>query len=132
MRELGLLEGGAISKCPGVKAAKVEEGAAEAIELDREEARRYRAIAARLNYLAPDRLDIGYSVKEAARNMSKPMDADWAKLKRIGRYLLWRPRLVSKFAWQRPVSMVTTYADSDWAGCITSPPRGVRRAASSP
>ena len=120
VRELGLLEGGAISKCPGVKAAKVEEGAKEAIEFDREEARRYRAIAARLNYLAPDRLDIGYSVKEAARNMSKPMDADWAKLKRIGRYLLWRPRLVSKFAWQRPVSMVTTYADSDWAGCAAT------------
>ena len=37
-----------------------------------EEARRYRGVAARLNYIAPDRPDIAYAVKEAARRMSAP------------------------------------------------------------
>ena len=36
------------------------------------EATLYRAVAARLNYLAPDRPDIAFSVKEAARAMSAP------------------------------------------------------------
>ena len=85
--------------------------------MNRDDARRYRAIAARLNYLAPDRTDIGYAVKEAARNMALPVQCDWMKLKRIGRYLIGRPRLVSKFAWQASVGMVTTFTDSDWAGC---------------
>ena len=35
------------------------------------EATLYRAVAARLNYLAPDRPDIAFSVKEAARARSK-------------------------------------------------------------
>ena len=86
-------------------------------EMSREDAKAYRGIAARLNYLSPDRMDIGYAVKEAARNMARPMVGDWAKLKRIGRYLLGRPRLVSLFAFQPPTLTVTAYTDSDWAGC---------------
>ena len=48
------------------------------------------------------------------------MERYWEKLKRIGRYLLYRPRLLSKFCWQKPVTMVTTYTDSDWAGCAVT------------
>ena len=43
-------------------------------ELGAEDARCYRAIAGRLNYTSPDRPDIGYAVKESARNMSKHCD----------------------------------------------------------
>ena len=56
-------------------------------ELDANKARSYRTIAARLNYISPDRPDIGYAVKEAARNMSKPRVSDFQKLRKIGRYL---------------------------------------------
>ncbi len=86
-------------------------------EMERDDAKKYRGIAARLNYLSPDRMDIGFAVKEAARNMSKPLVGDWVKLNRIGRYLVGRPRLVSLFAWQAPTLTVTAYTDSDWAGC---------------
>ena len=51
-------------------------------ELNAEDARSYRAIAARLNYISPDRLDIGYTVKESARNMSKPRASDIQKLRK--------------------------------------------------
>ena len=83
VRELGLENATPIA-CPGAKPATGEEGAEDNIEMSREDARRYRAIAARLNYLAPDRTDIGYALKEAARNMASPMQGDWIKLKRIG------------------------------------------------
>ena len=89
-------------------------------ELEREDARKYRGIVARVNYLAPDRMDIGFAVKEVARSMARPIECDWAKLKRIGRYLIGRPRLISHFAWQPMCSTVTAYTDSDWAGCTAT------------
>ena len=69
IRELGL-SGAAASKVPGVKPPKMSEDQDEPEELGREDAIKYKAIAARLNYLAPDSFDIGYSTKEAARNMA--------------------------------------------------------------
>ena len=112
IRELGLLEAKPIS-APGAKPTKDELESADVEDLDKAESRRYRAIAARLNYLAPDRVDIGYATKEAARNMARPVVGDWNTLKRIGRYLLGRPRLVSKFAWQQQLTTVTAFTDSD-------------------
>ena len=38
-------------------------------------------------------------------------------LKKIGKYLAGRPRLVAHFPWQTATPMVTGYTDSDWAGC---------------
>ena len=97
VRELGL-ENARASRVPGVKPGKEDEAAAVDQELlEKNEARRYRAVAARLNYLAPDRMDLAYSVKEAARCMANPRQSDWEKLKRLGRYLIARPRLVYKY-----------------------------------
>ena len=89
----------------------------EDAELDAEEARRYRAITARLNYLAVDRVDVQYSVKEAARHMATPRQSSWILLNRIGRYLLGKPRLVMSFKLQNQTKTVTSFTDSDWAGC---------------
>ena len=93
--------------------------------MDREDAKKYRGIAARLNYLSPDQMDIGFAVKEAARNMSKPLIGNGVKLNRIGQYLMGRPRLVSLFAWQAPTLTVTAYTDSDWPAANSG--EGVRR-----
>ena len=49
--------------------------------------------------------------------MSRPRASDWGALHKIGRYLAGKPRLVMTFPWQSPVTLVTTYTDSDWAGC---------------
>ena len=62
--------------------------------LDAQQARLYRGVAARLNYIAPDRPDISYAVKEAARNMSCPKPSDLRRLRNIGKYLLGQPRLI--------------------------------------
>ena len=48
----------------------------------------YRAIVARGNYLCQDRSDIRFAVKELSRHMSAPRVQDWAKLKKLGKYLV--------------------------------------------
>ena len=80
------------------------------------QATQYRAMAARLNYLALDRTDIQYATKEASKYMSAPTEGNWIPLKRIGRYLKGNPRLVQMFRWQSATRALHTYTDSDWAG----------------
>ena len=41
------------------------------------EATRFRAVAARANYLPGDKPDIQYAVKEICRRMGKPVKGDW-------------------------------------------------------
>ena len=38
-------------------------------------------------------------------------------LKRIGRYLRGRPRLVWQYGWQSPVDVLDVHSDANWAGC---------------
>ena len=45
--------------------------------LETSKASEYRAIVARMNYLAADRPDIAFAVKEAAREMSNPTNGGW-------------------------------------------------------
>ena len=96
------------------------EAADDEEDLEGAESTQYRAIAARLNYLAPDRMDVQYAVKESARAMSAPKRKHWRMLHRIGRYLLGAPRMVMRFPWQVEQSMMSTFTDSDWAGCPTT------------
>ena len=86
-------------------------------ELDEKQATQYRAIAARCNYISPGRPDLAYSVKEIARPMSKPIVGDWQKLKRLGRYLLGRPRMQHEYNWQETRKTLQVFTDVDWAGC---------------
>ena len=57
--------------------------------LNKEDAKVFRGVAARLNFLGPDRPDMRYAIKEAARCMAIPRQCDWPLLKKIGRYLLY-------------------------------------------
>ena len=77
----------------------IEEGSVEdeSDPLEAGEARKYRAVAATMNYLALDRSDINYAAKEICRTMSKPRQSGWAKIKRLVRYLVAHPRLIWRF-----------------------------------
>ena len=78
----------------------------------------YQSIAARLNYLALDRPDIGFGVKELMRRMSCPDEGDMQALKRICRYLITMPRLAYLYHWQPLSDNVTISGDANWAGCV--------------
>ena len=93
--------------------AKSYEGSALMSSLD---ASAFRGLAARLNYLSLDRADLQYAAKEVSKKMSAPREADWAKLKRVARYLVGAPRLVQRFCWQELPAELHTFTDSDWAG----------------
>ena len=86
-------------------------------EMNKEDAKMYRALVARANYLAQDRTDIAFAVKELCRNMSSPRQGDWKALKRLGRYLVGKPRIVTKFNYQDKLSRINVWVDSDHAGC---------------
>ena len=52
-------------------------------ELDHEDAYRFRSIAARLNFLAADRVDKQFASKQICRRMSSPCTSDWAKVRKL-------------------------------------------------
>ena len=86
--------------------------------LEGPEATQYRAISARVNYLSVDRADLQVCSKDASRAMSKLTRGDWGRLKRIGRYLLHKPRVAHLYRWQAPTEDITIMVDSNWAGCL--------------
>ena len=92
----------------------------EPIELDSGEATRYRACAARCNFLALGRPDIAYVVKEACRARSKPTNHDRQKLKHIVRYIKLHPRAVFTWKFQRRPTTVTVFSDTNYAGCLNT------------
>ena len=88
-------------------------------ELDPQEAKKYRSLAATVNFLALDRPDLQFTAGVLGRTMAKPTTRSWANVKETGRYLLEHPRLVFKYV---PCELGQTrellaYGDSDWAGC---------------
>ena len=76
----------------------------------------FRALAARANYLSADRPDCQFAAKEVCRWMSSPSELSLAALKRLGRFLLSRPRLVFRYVFQS-ADTIDCYSDTDWAGC---------------
>ena len=85
-------------------------------ELSKADATAYRGLAARLNYLALDRVDLQFTAKVIAKHMSSPREYDWAAVKRVARYLLGVPRAIQHFHWQGQPEQIVTFTDSDWAG----------------
>ena len=81
-----------LETCKSVSTPRVQESVSatrammvEGEEMDDKEAHRFRALAARLNYLAGDRPDLLVASKCICKNMARPHSEDW--LKRVGPYL---------------------------------------------
>jgi hypothetical protein len=96
---------------------RTEELANDEEELQGPEATSFRAMAARLNYLAQDSPDIQYAAKEVCRQMARPTAESWRKLKALARFVLGRRSVVWQFEWQNEVPELRLFTDSDWAGC---------------
>ena len=76
----------------------------------------YRSVVARANYLAQDRPDIRYAVKELCRHMSQPSGRDWSRLKKLCRYLQGYPKMVQQSV-EMDFGTIEVYVDSDFGGC---------------
>ena len=114
VREMGIKQGKKDIVTPGTKGESKEE---DQRELDAFHATKYRAMTARGNYLAQDRSDIQFAVKELIRGMAKPTWEDWNNLKRLARYLRGKPRAVLKYDYQSEGRKLTVWSDTDFAGC---------------
>ena len=81
-------------------------------------ATKFRRVIARGNFLAQDRMDLQYAVKETARGMASPRQSHMDKLIRIAKYLVGHMRYVTKFSKQEQVHSLNCYGDSDFAGKV--------------
>ena len=84
--------------------------------LGTEQASKYRRLAARANFIAIDRQDIQFAVKELARGMANPRESDWVALMRLAKYLKRRPRYIIWFMFQPMTRTIVVSTDADWAG----------------
>ena len=113
-QQLPLQEAKSVSTLGTTEEGRTVEGNEE--PLNEDQATKYRILVARCNYSSPDRPDIAFAVKDLARHMSTPRKGDWIILKRLGRYLVGKPRFQQWFTWQGPPTGFNSYTDADWAG----------------
>ena len=78
---------------PSVK-KRLEDVLTTSPQLDALRTRKYRSVVVRAAYLSQDRPDLSYSTKELAQDMQEPTEQSMTNLKRLGRHLKKRPRLV--------------------------------------
>ena len=90
-----------------------EEKSWEEQEMEPTDATLYRAVVARCNLLSVDRPDVMFASKECSRCMARPVNGDWEPIKRLGRYLISRPRVVHVFKWQDEPTYLSAFSDSN-------------------
>jgi len=80
----------------------------------------YRSLVMRGQYLAQDRPDLSEGIKCLTRRMRNPRQCDWNDLKKLGRYVTTRGRVVQVFRHQRMPEQLDVFGDSDHAGCLVT------------
>ncbi|MCR9077354.1 MAG: hypothetical protein NXI07_15050, partial [bacterium] len=75
-----------------------------------------RAAAGLCQYIAHDRPDIAFAVKNCLTAMASPNRLMMMRLVRIARYLKGKPALAWKYPYQQDPKNVTSFADADFAG----------------
>jgi hypothetical protein len=82
--------------------------------------RKFRSILGKLLYVAHDRPDLQYAVKEAARACSAPREVDVQRVKRIGRYLSHHRSLPALYSLREVPTNFCVWVDADWAGDVVT------------
>ena len=90
------LEGANPVSTPGVKETSTE--VQDDVPIYDERAKVYQAATARSNFMASDRPENQFATKETCRSMSAPTESAYEALKRLGRFVAGRKRLVIKYA----------------------------------
>ena len=87
------------------------------VKLERRDARLFRSLAARCNFLSSDRTHIQYACKEICRRMSEPCVSDWVMIKKLARHFKFQPRQVCMFCYQDMPRELSVIVDTDYGGC---------------
>jgi len=114
IRDQGLDDGCKSTATPGLK--PLVEQLKDDKPLDADGHTEFRALAARANYLAQDRIDIQFPAKEVCRFMSSPTETSKEAMKRMGRYLIGHKWIVYTYPFQR-VEGIDICGDTGWSGC---------------
>ena len=72
---------------------------------------RYRGTIARMNYLGQGRGETQNAVKDVEKQLSRPSEASWVKLKRLVRYLKGAPMSRIRCAYQSNTTGIIVWAD---------------------
>ena len=72
----------------------------------------------RPQYLSSDRPEIQVECRDLTRKMQQPSNLDEMGMKKSARFLGVRPRRVWLFKWQKRVTRIESWCDTDHAGCI--------------
>ena len=75
----------------------------------------FQSVAASFNFLAMDRPDLLYSVKELMRKIASPSARDLIALKRVARYTIKYPRMASRYPWNALESNIEVFGDANFA-----------------
>jgi hypothetical protein len=104
----------------GYKEEATIEGEPEVEGLSPEEQRNYRALAARVNYIAQDNPCVQFSAKEACRRMANPTVPDFQKMKKLAHFMVGLKDVKFCYEWQseEEACELEIFVDSDWAGCV--------------
>ena len=63
-----------------------------------EELKTFQSVSAWYNFIAMDRPDLLYSVKDLMRKMASPSSRDLVAFKRVARYII-KPRMACRYPW---------------------------------
>ena len=74
---------------------------------------KYRTFVARISNLSQDRSDLKVAAMQVCCAMANPSASDLERVKRIGRYLVVKPRAECLFHWQQSGEL-EAYSDADW------------------
>ncbi len=111
------VKGGKVMKVPGSTGSRPETDVLEL--LSKEEHTLYRMVVGKLLYIAPERPDMQYAVKERSRSLSAPTQEDFKELKKLARYLAGTMDAVLELNVSTGNTMgsviVNGCSDSDWA-----------------
>eukprot|EP00973_Karenia_brevis_P063000 8758057-Karenia_brevis.AAC.1 len=100
----------------GYKEDKIDEESEEL--LTRSEAKEYRRLAARCNFMSLDCLDHQFPIKKSSRSVAHPTRSSWSHLKKVARYLIGVETIVWRFGFQEEPKYCRVYTDSDWGGHV--------------
>ena len=66
----------------------------------KEEAKDFRGLSARMNFMSQDGPDLQFPIKVCSREMGSPKRGSWKRMKKLARYLVGRKKVVWDYVYQ--------------------------------